>query len=67
MIEVELVSFDPSSAVDPNVDAFLLSPSVLVRSLAAFGEREVGRLQCWQGFFNGVVVGVSGGRGLRLG
>ena len=45
---------------------FLLSPSLLVRSLAAFGGQGVGRLRCrrWRGFFDRVVTGVLGGGGL---
>ena len=45
---------------------FLLSPSLLVRSLAASSGQEVGRLWCrrrWE-FFDGVVVGFLGGKGL---
>ena len=41
---------------------FLLSPSFLVRGLAASGGRGVRRFRCQRrrGFFDGVVVGVSG-------
>ena len=46
---------------------FLLSPSLFVGGLATFGEQGVRRLRCWrrQGFFDGVVAGVSSGWGLK--
>ena len=45
---------------------FLLSPSFFVGGLAASGGRGVGRLWCRmrRGFFDRVIPGVSGGRGL---
>ena len=45
---------------------FLLPPSLLFGVFIASSKRGVGRLryQRWQGFFDGVVIGVSGKEGL---
>ena len=45
---------------------FLLSPSLLIGGLATSGGRRIRQLRCRRrrGFFDGVVVGVLGGRGL---